>query len=154
MLKRGKINIGWKICMIFNHYSVRRYFRCWDYYHIAQNYTRHETYHKCSGDYKSNECTAIKKKYINCVYKNKMYNLKINDKHDALSVKYPTYIKALAEKKKENRNSNKQQLQKEAIIYTNAQSVIAHQEEIQQQVMKRMNPALLVSRCKEIFGTK
>lgn len=99
-LKRGKINMGWRKCMVFNHYSVRRCFKCWGYYHIAKNCTRQETCHKCAGDHKASECTATKKKCINCMYKNKTYNLKINEEHDALSVECPTYIRALDEEKK------------------------------------------------------
>lgn len=100
ILKRGKINIGWRKCMVFNHYSVRRCFKCWGYYHIAKNCTRQETCHKCAGNHKASECTSTKKKCINCMYKNKTYNLKINDEHDALSVECPTYIRALEEEKK------------------------------------------------------
>lgn len=100
ILKRGKINIGWGKCMVFNHYSLRRCFRCWGYYHIAKNCTRQETCHKCAGDHKTSECTATRKRCINCMYKNKTYNLKINDEHDALSVECPTYIRALEEEKK------------------------------------------------------
>lgn len=99
-LKRGKINMGWRKCMVFNHYSVRRCFKCWGYYHIAKNCTRQETCHKCAGDHKASECRATKKKCINCMYKNKTYNLKINEEHDALSVECPTYIRALDEEKK------------------------------------------------------
>lgn len=86
MLRREKINIGWKKCMVFNHYNVRKCFRCWGYYHIAKNCTRQETCHKCAGSHKADECTAAKKKCINCLYKNKTYNLKISGDHDALSV--------------------------------------------------------------------
>lgn len=43
---------------------------------------------------------AIKKRCINCVHKNKTYNLKINDEHDALSVECPIYIRAVEEEKK------------------------------------------------------
>lgn len=27
--RKGKINIGWRKCRVFNHYSVRRCFKCW-----------------------------------------------------------------------------------------------------------------------------
>jgi len=37
MFRREKLNIGWKKCMIFNHYSVKRCFKCWGYYHLAKN---------------------------------------------------------------------------------------------------------------------
>lgn len=28
MLRREKINIGWKKCLVFNHYSIKRCFKC------------------------------------------------------------------------------------------------------------------------------
>jgi len=34
------------------------------------------------------------------MYKNKTYNLKINDEHDTLSVECPIYVRALEEEKK------------------------------------------------------
>jgi len=43
MLRKKKLNIGWKKCMVFNHYSVKRYFKCWGYYHLAKNCARQET---------------------------------------------------------------------------------------------------------------
>jgi len=37
------------------------------------------------------------------MYKNKTYNLKINDEHDALYIECPTYIRAFEEEKKRTR---------------------------------------------------
>jgi len=37
LLSREKINIGWRKCLVFDHYSVKRCFKCWGYYHIAKN---------------------------------------------------------------------------------------------------------------------
>lgn len=97
MLKRVKINIGWRKCMIFNHCSVRRCFKCWDYHHIAKNCTRQETCHKCAGDHNSNECKTNKMRCVNCMHKIKAFNLKINDEHDALSRECPSYLRAIEE---------------------------------------------------------
>jgi len=136
MLRKEKLNIGWRKCMVFNHYSVKRCFKCWGYYHLAKNCARQETCHMCAESHISNECKTTQRRCINCMYKNKTYNLKINDECNALNIECPTYIKTLEEKKKELdgllTNSN---YGKEVIIYTNAQNVMAHQEEIQHQVM-------------------
>lgn len=75
-------------------------FKCWGYYHIAKNCKRQETCHKCAGEHKASECKATKLRCVNCIYKNKTHNLKINDEHDALSMKCLTYIRALEEEKK------------------------------------------------------
>lgn len=100
MLKKEKLNIGWRKCHVFNYCSVKRCFKCWGFYHIAKNCTRDETCHKCAGKHKATECSAVKSKCVNCVFKIKMYNLKINDEHDALSQECPTYKRAIEEEKR------------------------------------------------------
>lgn len=85
---------------MFDHYSVKRCFKCWGYYHIAKNCKREETCHKCAGNHKVSDCKASTMKCVNCMYKIKTYNVKINDEHDALSRKCPTFIRALEEEKK------------------------------------------------------
>ncbi|XP_071652277.1 uncharacterized protein [Temnothorax longispinosus] len=100
MLKREKINIGWRKCRVFNYFSVKRCYKCWGYYHIAKYCTRQDTCHRCAGNHKANECTISKKRCVNCMYKVKTYNLKINDEHDALSMECPTFKRALEEEKR------------------------------------------------------
>lgn len=100
ILKKEKLNIGWRKCPVFNHYSVKRCFKCWGFYHIAKNCKREEACHKCAGKHKAIECTATKNKCVNCVFKIKTYNLKINDEHDALSPECPTYKRAIEQEKR------------------------------------------------------
>ncbi|XP_076292176.1 uncharacterized protein LOC143214708 [Lasioglossum baleicum] len=100
MLNKEKINIGWRKCFVFDYFNVKRCYKCWGYYHIAKNCTRQETCFKYAGNHKANDCTTTKKRCVNCMHKIKMYNLKINDEHEAVSVECPTYIRALEEEKK------------------------------------------------------
>ncbi|KZC11746.1 hypothetical protein WN55_03583 [Dufourea novaeangliae] len=100
MIRQEKINIGWRKCLVFDYYNVKRCFKCWGYYHIAKYCTRQDTCYKCAGNHKANDCTATKKRCINCMYKNKTYNVKINDEHESVSVECPAYIRALEEEKK------------------------------------------------------
>jgi len=100
ILKKAKLNVGWKKCPVFNHINVKRCFKCWGYCHIAKNCTREETCHKCAGTHNSRDCTATKKKCVNCMFKIRTYNLKISDEHDALSPEYPTFKRALQEGKR------------------------------------------------------
>ncbi|EFN77122.1 hypothetical protein EAI_00006, partial [Harpegnathos saltator] len=37
MLRRKKMNLGWRKCLVFNYVSVKRCFKCWGYYHMAKN---------------------------------------------------------------------------------------------------------------------
>ncbi|XP_039313145.1 uncharacterized protein LOC120359509 [Solenopsis invicta] len=100
ILKKSKLNIGWKKCPIFNHISVKRCFKCWGYFHIAKNCTREETCCKCAGNHSSRVCTATESKCVNCMFKNRTYNLKINDEHEAISRECPTFKRALQEEKR------------------------------------------------------
>lgn len=52
---------------------------------------------------KATECTAEKKKCVNCMYKARTYNLKINDEHDVLSSECPTFKRTIQKKKKRAR---------------------------------------------------
>lgn len=100
VLKREKLNIGWRKCVALSYFSVKRCYKCWGYYHIAKNCTRQDTCHRCAGNHKESECTATKKRCVNCMHKIKAYNLKINDEHDALNRECPSFIRALDEMKK------------------------------------------------------
>ncbi|XP_036147511.1 uncharacterized protein LOC118647204 [Monomorium pharaonis] len=100
MLKKEKLNIGWRKCPVFNHFSIKRCFKCWGFYHIAKNCTRDETCHKCTGKHKASECREKQNKCVNCMFKIKTYNLKIKDDHDALDPECPTYKRAIEEEKR------------------------------------------------------
>jgi hypothetical protein len=100
VLKKGKVNVGWKKCPAFNHINVKRCFKCWGFYHIAKNCTRSETCHKCAGNHTATECQQTKRRCVNCMFKNRTYNLKINDEHDALSSECPTFKRAMQEEKR------------------------------------------------------
>lgn len=100
LLRREKLNIGWRKCLVFDHYTVKRCFKCWGYYHIAKNCKREETCHKCAGNHKASDCKATKMRCVNCMHKIKKYNLKINGEHGALSRICPTFIRAVEEEKK------------------------------------------------------
>jgi len=100
MLKKEKLNIGWRKCPVYNHINIKRCYKCWGYYHIAKNCTRDETCHKCAGKHTAAECKEKKNKCVNCMFKIKTYNLKISDEHDALSPECPTYKRAIEEEKR------------------------------------------------------
>lgn len=100
LLKKEKLNVGWKRCPVFNHIGVKRCFKCWGYYHIAKNCTRNETCHKCAGNHKADVCMATKNRCVNCMFKIRTYNLKISDEHDALSPECPTYKRSIQEERR------------------------------------------------------
>ncbi|XP_076302220.1 uncharacterized protein LOC143220467 [Lasioglossum baleicum] len=100
MLKKEKLNIGWRKCPVYNHLSIKRCFKCWGFYHIAKNCTRDESCHKCAGNHKASECKEVHNKCVNCMFKIKTYNLKIKDDHDAMDPECPSYKRAIEEEKR------------------------------------------------------
>lgn len=106
MLKNEKINIGWRKCHVVNYINVKRCYNCWGFYHIVENCTRPLTCSKCADYHKVNDCKTKKERCVNCMYKNKTYNLKINEQHSALSRECPTFKKVLEEEKKKVRWKN------------------------------------------------
>lgn len=99
LLKKEKLNIGWNKCPVYNHVSIKRCFRCWGFYHMTKNRKRDEVCHKCAENHNSIDCTATKNRCVNCMFKIKAYNLKINDEHDALSMYCPILKKAIQKEK-------------------------------------------------------
>jgi len=74
ILREGKLNIEWKKCLVFNHISVKKCFKCCEYYHIAKNCVRNESEIISAGNHKT-DCTGTKKRYVNCMFKIRTYNL-------------------------------------------------------------------------------
>ncbi|XP_020297978.1 uveal autoantigen with coiled-coil domains and ankyrin repeats protein-like [Pseudomyrmex gracilis] len=100
IMKEKRLNIGWRKCPVYEHFSVKRCFKCWGFYHIAKNCTKTVTCHGCAGNHTSNECVERTKKCVNCIEKMQKYNIKINAEHNALSSECPTYQRALREKRR------------------------------------------------------
>lgn len=56
ILKKEKLNIGWRKCSVFSHFSIKKCFKWWGLYHIARNCKREEICHKCAGKHTAVEC--------------------------------------------------------------------------------------------------
>ena len=62
LLRRNKICIGWRICCISDHISVRQHFG-----HIVKNCTNDSCCSYCAGDHETVKCkNKIKMKCVNC----------------------------------------------------------------------------------------
>ncbi|XP_020296751.1 neurofilament medium polypeptide-like [Pseudomyrmex gracilis] len=40
IMREKRLNIGWRKCPVYEHFSVKRCFKCWGFYHIAKNCTK------------------------------------------------------------------------------------------------------------------
>lgn len=104
LLRKEKQNVGWKKYLIFNYINVKKCFKCWGYYHIAKNCTRNETCHKCAGNHKKRWNVQKQGKdvlIVKDVFKNKIYNLKINDEHDTFNKECPTLKRVYMKRRRE-----------------------------------------------------
>lgn len=96
ILKKGKINVGWKRCRVENHINVTRCFKCSRFGHYAKDCTSAtEVCPHCMKNHRINECTSATSEYkcVNCKYVAE--NLKLNVKYDhaALDKECPSYLK-------------------------------------------------------------
>ncbi|XP_011868774.1 PREDICTED: uncharacterized protein LOC105562496 [Vollenhovia emeryi] len=100
LLNKGKVNIGWRKCKVYDFVSVMRCFKCWGFNHMAKHCRKEETCQHCAGNHKGNDCRTKKKKCINCLEKIKRYNNNnIKDDHEATDRECPTYLRKIEEEK-------------------------------------------------------
>lgn len=100
LLNKGKVNLGWRKCKVYDFVSVLRCFKCWGFNHMAKHCRKEEICQHCAGNHKGNDCEAKRKKCINCMEKIRRYNNNnIKDDHEATDSKCPTYLKKMEEEK-------------------------------------------------------
>lgn len=84
IIDKGKINIGWNVCRVFEEISVLRCYKCCGYNHIAKDCKSEEVCVRCgSNNHKSDVCDK-KMSCINCVKTNSRFNLKLEVDHSAI----------------------------------------------------------------------
>lgn len=66
----GKINIGWRRCVVHEFFKIVRCFKCARYGHLAGKCENNETCFNCAGPHKTSECRSKHLKCINCVETN------------------------------------------------------------------------------------
>ena len=81
MCQLGKVNIGWRRCVVHEYYSVMRCFRCARYGHKAGNCQTNVTCFKCAGPHKTDECLEANLKCINCEDTNKKFGKSLKTDH-------------------------------------------------------------------------
>lgn len=81
MCQLGKVNIGWRRCVVHEYYAVRRCFHCARYGHKAGDCQNSVACFKCAGPHKTNECSEDKLKCINCEETNKKFGKTLKTDH-------------------------------------------------------------------------
>ena len=94
------LNIGWNNCNIYEHFSVRRCFKCGGYNHEAKDCKEKVTCVMCAEEHKSEVCRSESKKCINCVRANQKLNLNLDIQHAAIDRKCECYLRIVESIKK------------------------------------------------------
>jgi len=62
IIEKGKVNLGWKRCQVFDFVSVIRCFKCWGFNHFSKDCKKEVMCKKCSGIHSSQNCSSTVKK--------------------------------------------------------------------------------------------
>ena len=92
LISRGKVNIGWERCRIFDGTRVLCCFKCKGFNHRSENCSEKEVCIKCHGEHRTDSCSLPpQNKCINCIRANKKLNLCLDINHSTLDRSCPGY---------------------------------------------------------------
>lgn len=97
LIKKEKINIGWKKCNVYEYDNIIRCYKCGAFNHMAKECKNEESCSKCAGPHKTTQCTAKESKCINCIHANQKLRMNLNINHMAQDRECPCY-KRIVEK--------------------------------------------------------
>lgn len=107
LINKGKVNLGWKRCKVYDFVSVLRCFKCWGYNHMAKYCKKEEVCEHCAGNHRGKECKSDFIKCVNCSERIKRYNNNnIKDDHEATDKECPTYQWKTEEEKRKTANED------------------------------------------------
>lgn len=86
IMSSKRINIGWDRCIVYEHFLIRKCFKCNGYNHKYADCTNKVSCKKCSGEHDIKDCDSEIVKCINCSSVNKKLNLNFDTNHKAHSV--------------------------------------------------------------------
>ena len=89
------------------------------------------------------EGSVLISSYVNCMFENQIYDLQINVEYSAIDRECQTYKSAMQEPKRRVEWKEQQLLTEEIIEYTNAHTLVAHNNGIRYQVVDRTKPAII-----------
>lgn len=93
ILKQRRLNVEWDSCIVFDHVSILRCFKCLGYNHKSNECVNKLACGRCAGNHCTKECNSNILKCVNCseLVKKKLLDTDVN--HEAFSRSCPAYIK-------------------------------------------------------------
>lgn len=85
LLELGVLSLPWRECRIFEHFYLKRCFKCCGFSHIAAECKNDQCCSKCGGNHKHNNCRSNKICCVNCKTANNQYNSSLDTRHHAWS---------------------------------------------------------------------
>lgn len=87
------LHVGWNNCKIYEHFSIRRCFKCGGYNHEVKDCKEKTACVLCAEEHTSNVCRNENKKCVNCVRVNQKLNLNLDVHHAAVDRECECYQK-------------------------------------------------------------
>lgn len=91
LIIKGRVNIDWDVCRVYEHGNFMRCFNCQEYYHTAVFCKNPVKCGKCSGNHQSSECNNDTQKCVNCSEANRTLNKNLDEAHCAWEARCPVY---------------------------------------------------------------
>ncbi|KAK9875450.1 hypothetical protein WA026_007845 [Henosepilachna vigintioctopunctata] len=98
IMQSGKLKIGWSICRVYEQFNVYRCYKCNGYNHSAKQCNNAASCGKCaSNEHNTKQCTEKEEKCINCVIRNKKFNLQLDTKHTVFNKECCVYVQKMGQ---------------------------------------------------------
>lgn len=90
LMDHKKICIGWERYTVFENLSVKRCFKCQEFYHKSNDCENEVSCEYCAGHHETSACTKQIQRCKNCVTANNKFKLNYNIAHAASDPKCPS----------------------------------------------------------------
>lgn len=96
IIRKGKLNIDFERCRVFESIEILRCFKCCGYGHRAGDCKNDVHCAKCAESHDVKDCSSEQESCVNCMYSNRERKSKFDTNHSSWSVDCPIYLKKVS----------------------------------------------------------